>query len=743
MMASESAGMLASGKITPQKCLNMKHPYEHQDEAMMSLDRMEKKSPSYSTLVVLPTGGGKTYTAATWLLRTALDRKKKVLWMAHRHLLLDQAAASFRQYAYESVIPHIDSFQYRVVSGAANHDRVANITPEDDLLIISKDSIAQHPSCLDEWLEGVRELYCIVDEAHHSTAKSYRKAIEYLQSKIPELKLIGLTATPFRKDIDDPGLLGEIYRDDIVYQIGLNALIARRILATPYFNDCPTSQDYGQELGLRALESIQRSDQIPDEIAGQMAKSVARNQCIVDAYLANKKMYGQTIVFAINVIHAVQLAGAFLDAGIKADYIVSGVRDSSTGAITKTSENEEKLEAYRRGELKVLISVNILTEGVDLPSTKTVFLTRPTVSAVLMTQMVGRALRGVKAGGTSDAHIVCFIDNWGSRIAWVNPQSLFQGLRDSEDEVENRAKSTIRTIAVAKIEEFARMLDESVDTTDLERLPFCERIPQKVYFIRLEEQGEDGADIFYQVIVYNNSVEAYNQLMEDLPVLFDSYAATEEFLPEELLQEMERHCYNTYFTGEMVPPYQQQDVINILKYYAQYGKAPRSYTFDEIDRGKLDVQKIAQHIWDNRLTREERWQYENALWEDSDDNLLQLFFGKKLYFLRQIDLEYAKLASPELYAPQNTVRYGDKELEDLPLAQVRDIAPDTEQKLRHAAFENFKREDGQFRCAKCGTVYAEKIRFHVTHILPMEQGGKSVPENMQIICYKCYEEYGK
>ena len=73
MMASESAGMLASGKITPQKCLNMKHPYEHQDEAMMSLDRMEKKSPSYSTLVVLPTGGGKTYTAATWLLRTALE----------------------------------------------------------------------------------------------------------------------------------------------------------------------------------------------------------------------------------------------------------------------------------------------------------------------------------------------------------------------------------------------------------------------------------------------------------------------------------------------------------------------------------------------------------------------------------------------------------------------------------------------------------------------------------------------
>ena len=139
---------------------------------MQSLDRMERRSSSYSTLVVLPTGGGKTYTAATWLMRAALDRGKKVLWMAHRHLLLDQAAASFQQYAYADVIPHAGPIQYRVVSGAANHDRVANIEPEDNLLIISKDSIARNPSCLDNWLEGTQELYCIVDEAHHSTAKS-------------------------------------------------------------------------------------------------------------------------------------------------------------------------------------------------------------------------------------------------------------------------------------------------------------------------------------------------------------------------------------------------------------------------------------------------------------------------------------------------------------------------------------------------------------------------------------------
>ena len=259
-MASDSAGVLAAGKIIPQKSPNLRNPYEHQIEAMRSLDRMERRSSSYSTLVVLPTGGGKTYTAATWLMQTALDRKKKVLWMAHRHLLLDQAAASFRQYAYADVTPHIPSFQYRIISGAANHDRLANIEPEDDLLIVSKDSIARNPSCLDIWLEGAQELYCIVDEAHHSTAKSYRKVIDYIQSKVPDVKLIGLIATPFKKDIDDPGLLGAVYQDDIAYQIGLNDLIVRHILAKPHFENRTTDQDYGSHLGMKALDIIQRSD---------------------------------------------------------------------------------------------------------------------------------------------------------------------------------------------------------------------------------------------------------------------------------------------------------------------------------------------------------------------------------------------------------------------------------------------------------------------------------------------------
>lgn len=75
-------------EVYPPKGTNTKTPYEHQKKAMACLDKINC-SPAYSTLVVLPTGGGKTYTASMWLLKNALDKKKKILWIAHRQMVLD------------------------------------------------------------------------------------------------------------------------------------------------------------------------------------------------------------------------------------------------------------------------------------------------------------------------------------------------------------------------------------------------------------------------------------------------------------------------------------------------------------------------------------------------------------------------------------------------------------------------------------------------------------------------------
>ena len=737
------------GDILPKNGTNIRSPYEHQKKAMEALDKINKEE-SYSTLVVLPTGGGKTYTASMWLLKNAIDKKKKILWIAHRQMLLDQAAESFQNFAYAEVVPHISSFRFRIVSGASSHDRTIDIKADDNLLIISKDSIGRNIERLDKWLEGEKELYLVVDEAHHSTAKTYRKVINYVKEKVPNLKLIGLTATPFRTAEEEQGLLGKIYSDGvsdgqvvrgdigITYQIGLKELINRQILSKPIFESYFTEEDYGDCLGLDSWERIQYLDNLPEGIASQMAESAARNKLIVETYKEKQDEYGQTIVFAVNVIHAIQLSALFNKAGIKSDFVVSDIRDGVTGVTVSREDNERKLESYRNGELQVLVNVNILTEGVDLPKTKTVFLARPTVSSILMTQMVGRALRGTAAGGTSSAYIVSFIDHWNEHIAWVNPESLFAGdneFQDSDDS--ERIKRDIQLIAISKIEEFARILDNSVDTIDLERVAFEKRIPIGMYaFNYLEENGMDHS---YQVMVYDSTQEAYKNLMESLPSLFKSFDVTEEYLTKEQLDEMEEQCRDSFFCGEMIPPYESRDVINIIKYYAQYEEAPRFYTFEEVDRNKLDISKIAKHIWDEDMGERKKAEYIDEIWNSGDDNMLRLFFGRKIYFRRQLDIELIKISDPSIYGGEKEpqVGYGSKELEDLPLHRIGEIYPDYEKYLRDETFKKYIDEAGNYHCACCGFTDRSRASFHVDHIIAMNNGGKSVVENLQILCRSC------
>ena len=376
-----------------------------------------------------------------------------------------------------------------------------------------------------------------------------------------------------------------------------------------------------------------------------------------------------------------------------------------------------------------------LTEGVDLPKTKTVFLARPTVSSILMTQMVGRALRGTAAGGTASAYIVSFVDHWNEHIAWVNPESLFDGNNDFQDNDSERAKRDLRMISISKIEEFASILDDAVDTTALEKIPFEQRIPVGMYaFTYLEENGMDHA---YQVMVYDSTQDSYKNLMAALPSLFKSFDATEEYLTETLLDEMEAQCRDSFFCGEMIPPYERKDVLNILKYYAQYEAVPQFYPFAEIDRSKLDVGKIAQHIWDEDMGERKRTAYIDSLWESSDDNMLRLFFGRKLYFLRQLNIELMKLSHPDIYDDENNIKYGTRALEDMPLHEIGKINPTLEKELRDQAFEKAKDSDGNYHCACCGVTDKSRIYFQVDHIIPMNNGGKSVAENLQILCRQC------
>ena len=721
--------------ITPALGKNPRQLYEHQEEAIRKLDAMDKRGP-FRTLLVLPTGGGKTLTAAYWLLRNAVDQNKKILWLAHRHLLLEQAAEAFARNAYTDTMVNRTVFNYRIISGM--HDKPVHIQKTDRILIASKDSMIRSLDKLKNWLNG-EEIYLVIDEAHHAVAKSYKKIIQYVADHAKSMKLLGLTATPFRTSEDEQGALKQVFTDDIVYKTDLDALIKKGILATPTFIDRKTNIQFTEHLGIQALKSIENLDTLPENIANDIADNKERNRIIVEKYLHNYEKYGQTIVFALNKVHAIALNKLFNEKGkaygIRSEFIISEVQDMITGITISNADNERKIEAYRNGEIQVLINVNILTEGTDLPKTHTVFLTRPTVSTTLMTQMVGRALRGLKAGGTKEAYIVTFIDNWNDKIAWVNPETLTEAEYHEKETLAETQKQQIRLIAISKIEEFARMADAAVDTSALDSTPAIELIPLGMYMLSTLECN-------HQILVYNSTQNAYQSLIRDLPNLMEHYGIEGETIPEETLDDMTEHCFQSYFDENMIPSCNRNDIEHLLKFYAQKAVAPLFVTIDEMERKKLDVSEIAKKIYDEDMRRSEKNAYIQSLWAE-EGSLLPVYYTNPYFFKKLIDLELDKLDGDiEIAAAEPQTEAELRNLEQFPLQKIIELYPKIGLQLKEDAFAAARNDDGSYVCAGCGEVFPTRLFLQVDHIVPMAKGGLSVPDNLQVLCRTCNQRKG-
>ena len=177
-MSKSSENAFAFQSIVPIKGKNPYILYEHQIEAMQALDVINEQD-SFRSLLVLPTGSGKTLTATYWLLKNSVDKEKKIIWIANRHLLLEQAAEAFELNSYSNLLINVSGYTYRIISGI--HDKSSSIKPNDCVLFVSKDSIIRSLKSLDKWLEG-EDVYLVIDEAHHSVAKSYRKIIHANES---------------------------------------------------------------------------------------------------------------------------------------------------------------------------------------------------------------------------------------------------------------------------------------------------------------------------------------------------------------------------------------------------------------------------------------------------------------------------------------------------------------------------------------------------------------------------------
>ncbi len=383
--------------------------YPHQAEAHAALDAWVAQKPN-AGLIVLPTGAGKTATAVTWLLDwLAASPDRRVLWVAHQRELVDQAASSFQDQARAQAAGF--TCKMRLIHGAGSAGSTL-VEPGLRIAVATVQSI--WPGGNSKKVEAL-ERFCagptivVVDEAHRAAAKSYCELLDVVQGK-SKVWLLGLTATPTPTGAGAWQRFRRRFPQTLI-TVDPAELVQRGILARPVFHKVDTHISIEM-----SADDVRRSLQIdvPDSVLKELAKP-ARDQMLVEHWTEAKDSWGKTLVFATSIEHAEALKRRLAEAG-------ADVRSIHSRSPELRSET---LGWFRSSTTAaVLVSVGMLTEGVDLPDAQTAFLARPTTSAVLMRQMVGRVLRGPRAKGTAVAHLVTFHDDWVNFTGVIEPMDL-------------------------------------------------------------------------------------------------------------------------------------------------------------------------------------------------------------------------------------------------------------------------------------------------------------------------------
>lgn len=349
-------------------------PTHIQKSALLSL-RDTREQGFRRGLVVLATGLGKTWLAAFDVAQTGARR---VLFVAHREEILAQAAATF----------------IRIRHGARvgfymGRSRDAEV----DVLCASVQTLARA-----EHLEKFSPQhfdYIVVDEFHHAAAATYRRLLAHFSPSF----LLGLTATPDRTDQSD---ILSLCDDNLVYNCDLFEGISAGLLSPfHYYGILDESVEY--------REIPWRNGRFDPEMLSNKLATVARARHVLKQWRESSQM--RTLAFCASIRHAEFMAEQFGRNGVACAAVFAG---SSLG-------RAQALERLSAGELKVLFTVDLFNEGIDLPSIDTVMMLRPTESKILFLQQLGRGLRNSE----DKSHLVV-LDFIGNHRSFLHkPQALF------------------------------------------------------------------------------------------------------------------------------------------------------------------------------------------------------------------------------------------------------------------------------------------------------------------------------
>ena len=324
-----------------------------QIEALYSLNQSRKEGYTKG-LIVAATGIGKTYLSA-------FDSKnyKKILFIAHREELIKQAAESFQNVHEDKTI----GFFY-------NNEKET----DKDITFALVQTLGKKQYLNENYFKKDYFDYIIIDEFHHAVAKSYLNIINYFKPKF----LLGLTATPERLDAKDIFALCDY---NIVYEIRLKESINKGFLVPfKYYGIYDDTIDYDNV--------NMRNGKYDEKDLEQKLMINKRADLILNHYL--KYPSARTMAFCSSRLHAEYMAKYFTKNGIPSAAVYSG----SQGKYSKN--RQEAIEKLKDNTLKILFSVDMFNEGLDIPSIDMVLFLRPTQSPTIFLQQLGRGLRKYK-----------------------------------------------------------------------------------------------------------------------------------------------------------------------------------------------------------------------------------------------------------------------------------------------------------------------------------------------------------
>ncbi|MBK6809967.1 MAG: DEAD/DEAH box helicase [Sandaracinaceae bacterium] len=590
-------------------------PYDHQRRAWDALSA-HFNTPGKASLLVVPTGGGKTFISAHWLLEHHVRAGGRVLWLTHRRSLLLQAMEEVERLR-NVVSPRGQLGLLRISSKDSSWSRVDQSVD----VVFSSLQTAIRPES-----QGFIELFfqqsphgvfVVVDEAHHAAATSYARLLHKLRTD--GASLLGLTATPVRVDADDERRLHALFDNHLAFQIVRRELTERGFLAAPVFETVKTDVSFERDFTEADFVHLRRFGELGPQVLERVASHSQRNALIAKHYVDHQHLYGTTIVFAADTLHARTLAMEFQRQGVDADFVDYTRTDAA-----------EVMQSYRTQKRpRVLINVEMLTEGFDAPHTQKVFIARPTRSEGLLMQMVGRALRGPAAGGNERAYLVTFLDTW-SEFDVLDASYV---LGDAELELDDRAKrppSDVGYIPIPPdlVTEAYRLL-QSVTKGMLVGVHQC--LPHGWY--AWEQLYED--DMQRRVImVFDNQVPGYETLLAEF--------ADPASIPDEVTEDLARSFIRIHF-GDLPDPLPRwRDVAELLAARrAQAGVV--YYSFD--DKKHFNPRTIAERCKAQDLRSSEVETLLTNLW--AEDSVCRHVYRNDFHTLRdEVHRELMRLYEP-------------------------------------------------------------------------------------------------